>query len=191
MSRSIDVSSQRGFGLVQGVLLVALLSVCLVLTIRTARVMLEQARIADLAEAGQKIWMALDRYEAATGNNLSAGSDPGDLNLRTLVPLRGSYLTRADDVIAQLHEGRISAYDSGPDGSFWLLLVKRNQPQIQVLIADTADFPPLKGIALHGVYVFRGGELHKLHDSVPLSMQSHKIDSEFLAVLQRMESPDV
>lgn len=156
--------------LVQAALGLAVASLLVALAIPTVSRALQASRQERLAGTAQELFSAIRRYEEDHGFPPPPGSkQPEGLNLRTLAPLsQAGYLVNSEEILSLLRDGRVTAYDrpglTGEAG-FWLLLVDRSRPEIQLLAAATDSFPLAPGQWLEGIYQIRGDRLVKLRDA--------------------------
>ena len=173
-AKSGKLQSSRGLTLLETLIALVLVGLLASLAVPTLGRALLVARQQRLASAAGQIFTAVRRYQADHGRPPAPGSlQPDGFNLRTLAPLadRG-YLAGTDGILAQLKDGRVTAYDtSGPEGTggFWLLLIDADSPELQILAASTDNFPLSPGHWLEGIYLLRGDRLEKLRGAPPLT----------------------
>ncbi len=171
MTRVLSRDRQpRGVTLVELLVVLGVLAVLVSISIPFGTRALQEARQQRLVAVGRSLFVAVERYVADHGHPPWPGASiPGGLNLRTLEPLHGGgYLNHSAGLVEPLRDGRVTAYDTpGLPGSegFWLLLVDKNRPEVQVLAASTDEFPLAPGTHLEGIYLVRGHRL--LHVDSP------------------------
>jgi len=169
-SPMIGMIGMRGVSLVQAALGLAVASLFVALAIPTVSRALQASHQERLAGTAQVLFAAIRHYEEDHGSPPPPGSkQPDGLNLRTLAPLsQAGYLVDTDEILSLLRDGRVTAYDcpeSAGEAGFWILLVDRSRPEIQLLAAATDAFPLAPGQWLEGIYQIRGDRLVKLRDA--------------------------
>ncbi|UCF69157.1 MAG: hypothetical protein JSV80_07705 [Acidobacteriota bacterium] len=156
--------SQGGITATELLIVVAVLALIVVVTLPVAARWASRDNERRLVEVGNALFEALEQYRADHGQVPPPGAGaPGGFNLRTLAPLStDGYVTDSEPRLAALRRRRVSAYDSiAGSEAYWALLVDRDDPDVQVIVASTDAFPLLPDTWLDGVYVLRGERLEK------------------------------
>ena len=129
------------------------------------RVGAKHRRQRELVNSGRTLLASLSEYRQAHGSYPSNENEGGAvLDTQTLEPLHsGDHLPDPGKVTRVLEGDRISLYASpdipSRDHDYWAVLVHRQDPRLQAVIADTLYYPGREGERLHGLYLVRGADL--------------------------------
>jgi prepilin-type N-terminal cleavage/methylation domain-containing protein len=152
---------QRGFTLVEVLIVVAIIAILMAIVMPMMREALLRAHISSAVSDARSIAVAFKRY--AVDN--SAYPDEGGLDLASFEPLvAGKYYDGR--IGTRLLNDQADAYgapdDSGTNQEYWMEITLAYDPTVRVVIADTDDAPLLGGAFLDGIALYKGGVLTPL-----------------------------
>jgi prepilin-type N-terminal cleavage/methylation domain-containing protein len=155
---------QRGFTLVELLVVVAIIAVLSMIAAATMRDALVRSHIGAAATDAHAIYVAFKRYHVDNNMYPNASSDPS-FQLDSFEPLvsMGYYDGRLS---SRLLGGQADGYDSpddqGSNREFWLEFTLAYEPSVRFLVSDSDDSPMGGGEYYDGIFMFRDGVLTPL-----------------------------
>ena len=125
---------------------------------------MRRARRNSLIADAKTLQTALTAYNMDRGEYPPCCSPPAEaLDKSTLVPLTSMGYLQKNGITGKLQGGRLTAYDS-PDlptanNDFYAVMTSRRDATLQLLVADTDEYPGFGGVNLFGVYLVQGATL--------------------------------
>jgi len=158
------MGNQRGFSLLELLIVVATIAVLVAIAIPLMRDAMLRAHISAMATDAKALHVAFKRYHMDNSEYPNASADPS-FQLDSFEPLvsLGYYDGR---VAGRLMNGSADGYDSPDDNGhnqeFWLELSLSYDSSVRFLISDSDDAPLGGGRYFDGIYLFRDGQLAPL-----------------------------
>jgi prepilin-type N-terminal cleavage/methylation domain-containing protein len=156
--------SQRGFSLLEVLIVAGTIAVLVAIAIPMMRDAMTRAHISAAATDAKAIYVAFKRFHVDNSMYPYASNDPA-FQLDSFEPLvsMGYYDGRLS---SRLIGGAADAYDSpddsGANQEFWLEVTLAYDPTVRFLIADSDDAPLAGGGYYDGIFLFRNGSLTPL-----------------------------
>jgi len=160
---------QRGYSLIELLVVVATLAVIMAITVPLMRSAILRAHVGSLAADAKTIHLAFKRFYIDNNMYPNAGSDPS-FDLATFEPLvsEGYYDGHVlGKLLDQAADGYDSPDDRGVNQEFWLEMTLEVDPSVRFLVVDSDDAPLSSGVYRDGIYMYRDGVLTPL--TVPVS----------------------
>jgi prepilin-type N-terminal cleavage/methylation domain-containing protein len=155
---------QRGYSLIELLVVCATLGVIMAITIPLLRSAILRAHVGAMAADSKTIHLAFKRYFIDHGEYPNAGSSPA-FELNTFEPLIAEKYYDGH-VLGKLLGSTADAYDSpddrGVNQEFWLEMTLQVDPSVRFLVVDSDDAPLSPGVFLDGIYMYRDGVLTPL-----------------------------
>jgi len=155
---------QKGFTLVEVLIVMAIIAVLVAITIPMMHDALLKAHISAAATDAKAIYVAFKRYHMDNHMYPNA-STPPTFQLDTFEPLVSMQYYDGRIATRLLHD-RADAYDSpddqGANQEFWLEFSLAYDPTVRFLISDSDDSPLGGGNYYDGFYLFRDGVMTPL-----------------------------
>jgi len=156
--------NQKGFSLVELLIVVATIAVLVAIAIPLMRDAILRAHISAAATDAKALHVAFKRFHMDHSQYPNANTDPS-FQVDSFEPLvsLGYYDGR---VGSRLLNKQADAYDSPDDNGrnqeFWLEISLAYDPTVRFLIADSDDAPLGGGGYFDGIYMFKDGALAPL-----------------------------
>ena len=157
---------QRGFSLLELLMVVGIIAVVASIAIPTLQAALLRAHVAQVTTDAKALHTAFKQhYVDLSEYPFQTGADAFDL--ATFEPLNSmGYYTGS--VWERLVDSEADSYDSPDDGGmnqeFWLEMTLAYDPTVRFLVADSDDAPLGGGIWRDGIYLYKDGNLRALHE---------------------------
>jgi prepilin-type N-terminal cleavage/methylation domain-containing protein len=151
---------EKGFSLLELLVTVAIIGVISMIAIPIYINALRSSHRAALVGEANGVFKAFMRYNVDN----SAFPTTASFDLLTLEPLVSEgYLSDGMPVVQKLHNQTVTAYAAptagGANAQFWAVLTLGYDPDVQVLVASTDQFPGHSGDWYEGLYYIQGSEL--------------------------------
>ena len=166
-------SKGAGFTLVELMVTVAILAIVTMLAVPNLRAALGRSRRNAMVADAKTLFSAMTAYNAAKGEYPPCCTPATEaLDKATLFPLPDQgYLKNGRAITQKLRNGMLTTYDS-PDNptanhDFYAVMTAGKDPRLQVVVADTDEYPGFAGVELYGVYVVSGSQLVPATDMKP------------------------
>jgi len=154
-----------GFTLVELLVTVAILAVIAAMAAPVYMNALRQSHRAGLVAEANSLYKAFQRYYLDHSRFPPASTPPADaFQLDTLEPLvsRG-YVWEGSAILAKLVDREVTAYAAPASGAaaaqFWAVLTLEFDPDVQVLVANTDQYPGHTGEWFEGLYYIEGSDI--------------------------------
>lgn len=147
---------QRGFSLLELLIVVATVLVLMAIAIPMFQDALLRARTSSLSTDAKALYVAIKQYYVDNNTYPPTGA----LDAGTLDPLASmGYYT--GKVTTRLEAGQIDGY-LGTQNEFWLEMTLDNDNSIRFLVADSQNAPLGGGDYRDGIYLFVNGVEHEI-----------------------------
>jgi prepilin-type N-terminal cleavage/methylation domain-containing protein len=156
--------NQKGFSLLELLIVAATIAVLVAIAIPLMRDAILRAHISAAATDAKAIYVAFKRYHMDLSEYPNSDAAPA-FELDSFEPLvsMGYYDGRLG---SRLLNNQLDAYDSpddnGQNQEFWLEFSLGYDPTVRFLISDSDDAPLSGGNYYDGFYLFKNGELTPL-----------------------------
>ena len=153
---------ESGFTLIELLVVVAVIGIIAAMAVPAFQAALYKAKRNTMIANGKTLHGALTQF------NLDVGEYPPccsglSLNQTTLEPLVSRGYLSKNSITTRLRNGRLTSYDSPdnptPNNDFYAVMTDKRDSTLQVLVADTDEYPGFMGQNLIGVYLIRGTTL--------------------------------
>jgi prepilin-type N-terminal cleavage/methylation domain-containing protein len=149
---------QRGFSLIELLIVTLILAVLSMIAIPLMLDALNRARVSSLATDARAVYLAFQQYYV----DASFYPDSGTFALDTFEPLvsQGYYTGTVGGLLVA---GQADGYDSPDSGAeFWLEMSLASNPSVRFLVAHSDDAPLGSGDYHDGIYYFYDGVLTQI-----------------------------
>jgi prepilin-type N-terminal cleavage/methylation domain-containing protein len=169
MRRFMDRRRGRdsGFTLLELLVVVAIISVIAMIAIPVYINALRSSHRAALVGEANGLFKGIMRYHVDESQFPPTSSPPEEAFDRvTLEPLVSKGYIRDNTMVQKLLNDQITGYDSpdvgGVNTQFWAVLTMDYDPDVQVLVASTNQYPGHSGTWYEGLYYIQGSTLEKV-----------------------------
>ena len=175
MSRAASQRGHRagaGFTLIELLIVVAIIGIIAMIAVPNLLAAMSRARRNSLISDGRTLLTAFTAFNIDKGEYPPCCSPPAEaLNKTTLFPLTAMGYLKTNGITGKLQGGSLTVYDS-PDlptanNDFYAVMTHRRDATLQLLVADTDEYPGHAGVNYHGVYLIQGATLIPAGDVNP------------------------
>ncbi len=155
MGKCRKLSQQKGFTLLELLIVVAIIGILAAIAIPAMSSYAKKAHYAAALAECREVYTAFTGYHIDNGMYPYDSSNP-KFDLATFFPLdySGAITQR---LVGQKADDFKSPDDGGLNQEFWLQMTLAEDPSVQFLIAHSDDAALEPGVWLRGVYVYRNG----------------------------------
>ncbi|PLX85344.1 MAG: hypothetical protein C0617_04530 [Desulfuromonas sp.] len=147
---------QRGFTLLELLIVVAIIGILASIAIPTFRTYREKAFIAGAIIEGRSIYNAFISFYLDEGWYPMKVSAPAfDLNTFSPLDYNGTIFER---LVGNKADAFDSPDDMGTNEEFWLRMTLSKVPDVQLVVAQSDDLDIDPGVWLDGVYIYRNNK---------------------------------
>lgn len=158
----------RGYTLIELLLILAIIVIVAAIVVPLLHQVIVKSSISTVAAEAETVYDAFKQHYARENEYPLEAAGNLAFDLDTFEPLRSSGYY-VGGITEELLGGKADAYDSpddrGPNREFWLEMTLKADPSVRILVADSDDAPLSGGDYVDGIFLYRDGELKRIHDA--------------------------